>query len=148
MFNQNKSIMKKRMLLFIGFLALFLVPVFSQELPADWLDLYENYGVFFGTYLGIAGIALFLGEYVIRLLNLKEKFQKVIAVWVLAVGVSFLGMVINIGFLAEANWYETLLWGLLAGVAANGIWSSNLAFLKTIVEFLIGLIKAKEVKVE
>jgi len=136
--------MKKRMLLLIGFLVLMMAPVFSQTVPADWADLYNNYGVFFATYLGIAGIAMFLGEFVIRLLKLTQKTQKIIAIWVLSVIVAFAGMLVNIGFLAEATWWETLIWGLFAGVAANGIWTSNLVFLKTIVEFLIGLIKAKE----
>ena len=138
--------MKKRMLLLIGLLVLMIAPVFSQTVPADWADLYNNYGVFFATYLGIAGVAMFLGEFVIRLLKLTQKTQKIIAIWVLAVIVAFVGMVINIGFLAEATWWETIIWGLFAGVAANGIWTSNLVFLKTIVEFLIGLIKAKEPK--
>jgi len=33
---------------------------------------------------------------------------------------------------------------MLSGVAANGLFGGNIAFLKTAVEFLIGLIKAKE----
>jgi len=146
MFNQNQSVMKKRVLLLVAFLALLLVPVFSQTVPASWQDLYENYGVFLATYLGIAGVAMFLGEFVIRLLKLTTKFTKVVAVWVLAVGVSFLGMAINVGYLAEATWWETLMWGMLSGVAANGLFGANIAFLKTAVEFIIGLIKAKEPK--
>ena len=133
----------KRLLMLIGLLVLIFVPVFCQTVPADWLDLYENYGVFFATYLGIAGIACFLGEYVIRLLKLDTKLKKVTAVWLLAILVSFFGSLVNIGFLSEATWWETLLWGALAGVAANGIWASNLLFLKQIMEFLIGLIKVK-----
>ena len=135
--------MKKRMLLLIGFLVLMIAPVLSQVVPTSWADLYDNYGVFFATYLGLAGVAMFLSEYVIRLLKFEKNLPKIVTVFILAVGVSFLGMVINVGHLAEATWWETLIWGLLTGIAANGIWSSNLAFLKTIVEFLIGLIKAK-----
>lgn len=133
----------KRLML-IGLLALLVAPLFAQTVPVDWQDLYDNYGVFFATYLGIAGVAMFLGEYVIRLLKLDTKPKKVVAIWLLAIVVSFVGNLTNIGFLAEATWWETVFWGALAGVAANGIWSSNLAFLKTIVEFLIGLIKAKQ----
>ncbi len=138
--------MMKRLMMFIGFLVLMIVPVLSQEAPTSWQDLYDNYGLFFATYLGIAGIAMFLGEYVIRLLKLTKKSQKIIAIWVLAVGVSFIGSLINLGYLAEATWWETVMWGLLSGVAANGIFSGNIVFLKTVVEFLIGLLKAREPK--
>jgi len=136
----------RRILLFFGFLMLLITPIFAQvvEVPADWQDLYDNYGIYFATYLGIAGIAAFLGEYLIRLLKLATKLQKVTAVWLVAIAVSFFGMLVNIGYLAEATWWETLFWGALSGLAANGIWSSNLLFLKTVVEFLIGLIKTKQ----
>ena len=74
----------KRVLMFIGFLVLLCVPVLAQEVPGNWQDLYDNYGIFLGTYLGIAGIATFLGEYVIRLFNLTKKASKVTAVMLLA----------------------------------------------------------------
>jgi len=134
----------KRLVL-IGFLALLIMPLFGQvvDVPDNWQDLYDNYGVFFATYLGIAGVAMFIGELVLRLLKVDQKWQKVAIIWVLAIGVSFFGNGINIGYLAEASWWETLIWGAFSGLAANGIWSGNLAFLKTIVEFVIGMLKAK-----
>ena len=119
--------------------------LFGQEVipPEGWGDLYENYGEFFLTYLGVAGIAMFLGEYVIRLLRATQKWQKVTLIFILAVGVSFIGNGINIGYLAEATWYETILWGVLSGVAANGLFSSNLLWLRSGVEYTISLIKKK-----
>jgi hypothetical protein len=133
-----------------GFLLLFLllIPVglFAQDVvvPSDWKDLYDNYEVFLATYLGIAGVATFLGEYAIRLLKLTTKFQKVAVVVLLAVGVSFLTNGFNISYLAEATWWETLLWGGLSAATASGLRSTNLLFVKTVVDFLIGLIKSKE----
>jgi len=114
------------------------------EPPTDWLDLYQNYGAFFGTYLGIAGVASFLGEYVIRLLKFSVRWQKVTVVVVLSIGLSFLAMGINIGYLAEAVWYEAALWGALSAAAAAGLRSSNLLFFKTVVDFIIGYLKSKE----
>jgi len=129
----------------IGILALLIMPLFGQvEVPDNWQDLYDNYGVFFATYLGVAGVAMFLGEFVLRFIKELKKWQKVAIIWVLAIGVSFFGNGVNIGYLAEATWWETLIWGAFSGLVANGIWSSNLAFLKTIVEFLIGMLKAKQ----
>jgi hypothetical protein len=110
----------------------------------DWTDLYENYGVYFATAGGIAGIAMFLGELVIRVLKLAVKWQKVAIIWVLSVVASFVGaFVLNVGYLAEATWWETVIWGVFSGLLANGIWSSNVAFIKSILEFLVELIKAK-----
>lgn len=137
--------MKKLILLFV-MLGILVIPMFGQEVPvpSDWADLYENYGAFFATYLGVAGVAIFLGEYAVRLLKLAVKWQKVTVICVLAVAVSFLGNAINIGYLSEATWWETILWGGLSAATAAGLRSGNVLFIKTIVDFLIGLIKSKE----
>jgi len=113
--------------------------------PTDWADLYENYGIYLATAGGIAGIAAFLGEIVIRFAKLALKWQKVAVVWALAVAVSFIGaFVLNVGYLAEASWWETVIWGVFSGLLANGIWSSNVVFIKSILEFVVGLIKEKQ----
>ena len=133
----------------ISLLILLLAPVAMVigqvvEVP-DWTDLYENYGVYFATAGGIAGIAAFLGELAIRFLKLAVKWQKVALVWVLAVAASFVGaFVLNVGYLAEAAWWEALIWGVFSGLLANGIWSSNALFIKSMLEFVVGLIKAKQ----
>ena len=136
----------KKILVLIGLLFMAVIPILAQEVipPENWQDLYDNYGAFFATYLGIAGVAMFLGEYVIRLLKLTVRFQKVAVVVLLSVGLSFLSMAANIGYLAEAVWWETLLWGGLSAAAAAGLRSSNLLFAKTIVDFIINYLKSKE----
>ena len=117
-------------------------------IPPDWADLYDNYGIYFATVGGVAGIAAFLGELVIRYTKLALKWQKVAVTWVLAVATAFVGaFVLNVGFLAEASWWETAVWGLFSGLLANGIWSSNALFIKSILEFFVGLIKAKQATV-
>jgi hypothetical protein len=126
--------------------------LFGQEIPvpSDWQDLYQNYGLFLATAGGVAGIAMFVGEIIVRLLNLAIKWQKVAIVWVLAIVASVVGnYVLNVGYLGEAIWWETLVWGAFSGLLANGIWSSNTGFIKSILEFVINLIKSKqEVPVE
>ena len=135
----------KRLLSLLFLLVASVAVVFGQTVPVDWADLYENYGTFFATAGGIAGIAMFLGEIVIRLLKLAVKWQKVALVWVLSIATSFVGaFVLNVGYLAEATWWETLIWGAFSGLLANGIWSGNVAFIKSILEFIVGLIKAKQ----
>ena len=138
--------MKTRKILFL--FALVMIPfvgLFSQVvIPEDWKDLYDNYAVFFATAGGVAGIAMLLGELVIRLLKVTKKVIKIVLVWVLAVAASFAGaFVLKVGYLAEASLWETAIWGVFSGLIANGIWSTNLAFIKTFLEFIVGLIKAK-----
>lgn len=136
----------KHLVLFI--LLLFpVVSLFGQTIPvpSDWQDLYQNYGVFLATAAGVAGIAMFISEIVVRLLNILVKWQKVAITWVLAIAASLVGnYVLNVGYLAEATWWETLIWGVFSGLLANGIWSSNTAFIKSILEFVVNLIKSKQ----
>lgn len=136
--------MKRFLFLFLSFFAL--MPLLGQEpeVPGDWVDLYENYGAFFATYLGIAGVASFLAEYVIRLFKVTVQTWKVVIVVGLAIGLSFLGNVLNLGYLAEAEIYETILWGALSAATAAGLRSSNLIFFKTVVDFIVSYLKAKE----
>jgi len=139
--------MMKKFILFL----LFLLPaiLMAQDVvpPTDWQDLYDNYGVFFATYLGIAGVATFLGEPVIRLLKLTVKWQKVAVVSVLAIAVSLFGQFANVGYLADSLWWQTLIWGATAAAAAAGVRSSNLLFIKSVVDFIIDLIIKKEPEV-
>jgi len=134
--------MKKFFMLAIT-MVLFAVPLFSQTVE-NWQDLYDNFGTLMLTYGGIAAIATFLGELAIRGLNTVKKLWKVVVVWVIAIAVSFLGSVINVGFLSEAVWYEVILWGCLSGALAGGMRSGNVLFLKTAVEFLLNLVKLKK----
>jgi len=144
--------MKKLKMFFLMAVVLLFVPIVAVlaqgEVPTvpDWQYLYDNFGTLMFSYLGVAAIASFVGEAVIRIMKLTQKVAKVIVVMILAVGVSFLGQVINVGYLAESVWYQTALWGLLSGAAANGLRSGNLLFFKSIVEFVIGIILNKEPK--
>ena len=134
--------MKKFFMLAIT-MVLFAVPVFSQTVE-NWQDLYDNFPTLMLTYAGISAIASFIGEFVIRWLNLVKKFGKVVVVWVVAIGVSFLGSVLNVGYLSEAVWYEVILWGCLSGALAGGMRSGNVLFLKTAVEFLLNFLNMKK----
>jgi hypothetical protein len=143
--------MKKRFMLLFGFLVLLLVPVLSQdpEIPGilvipDVNYLVANFGFLMLTATGVAAIASFLGEGIIRLLKMTGKVGKIVVVMVLAVALSFIGGLVNIGYLAEAPWWQTGIWGLFSGVVAAGLRGTNMLFFKSIVEFVIGLILKKE----
>lgn len=142
--------MKKYFLFIFGLLFFFVGAVLAQtpEVPVipDVDYLISNFGVLMGTFLGVAAIATFFGELLVRLFKMTGKVGKIVVVMILAVGVSFLGSLVNIGYLAEAPWYQVGIWGLLSGVTAAGLRGTNLLFVKSVVEFLIGLILQKEPK--
>jgi hypothetical protein len=144
--------MKKFKIYFAFVLVLLMAPVMAifgqDEVPTipDWSYLYENFGTLMFSYLGIAAIATFIGEILVRLLKATKKFIKVIVVMIVAVVVAFIGQFTDVGFLADSVWYQTALWGLLAGAAANGVRSGNLLFFKSVVDFILGLILNKEPK--
>ena len=125
---------------------LFAVSAIAQDVPVivDFNDLTSNFGAYVATYLGVAAIASFLGEYVIRLLKSTSKAVKIIVVSVLAIVASFLASVINVGYLADAVWYEAIIMGGLSGATAAGLRGTNLLFFKSVIDFVIGLIKSKE----
>lgn len=121
----------------------------NGEVPdiPDTQYLIANFGVLMLTYLGIAAISSFVAEFIIRLLKTTKKFVKIGLVLVLGVGLTFLsGLVFKEGDYALMIWWQKIFWGLLAGAAAAGLRGANLLFVKSVVEFLIGLILSKEPK--
>lgn len=134
--------MKKLMLIL---LAMFIaIPIFAQETVEGWGHLFENYEIFLGTYVGIAAIASFLGEYVIRLVKATKNWQKIGIVAVFAIAVSFFGSVVNVGYLSESNWITTVLWGGLSACLAAGMRAGNVLFFKVAVEWVINFLAKKE----
>ena len=116
------------------------------EIP-DVQYLVANFGVLMLTFTGIAAISTFVAELLIRLIKTTKKFVKIIIVLFLGVGLSFLsGLIFKNGDYALMLWWQKIFWGLLSGAAASGIRGQNLLFLKSIVEFVIGLILQKEPK--
>jgi len=142
--------MKRYLFLMIAFLFVGIGMIFAQqngevpEIP-DVQYLVANFGVLMLTFTGIAAIATFAAEFFIRLLKTTKKVVKIVIVMILGVGLSFLsGLVFKGGDYAAMLWWQKIFWGLLSGAAASGIRGQNLLFLKSIVEFLIGLILKKE----
>ena len=140
--------MKKYFVFIFGLLFLCMGMVLAQdpEVPVipDVDYLIGNFGVLMGTFLGVAAIASFFGEMLIRLFKMTGKIGKIVVVFILAIVLSFLGGLINVGYLAEAPWWQIGIWGMMSGAVAAGLRGTNLLFFKSVVEFLIGLILQKE----
>jgi len=142
--------MKKSFVVLV-FLLIGAVGLLAQdpEVPVipDVQYLIANFGVLMLTFTGIAAISTFVAELFIRLIKATKKFVKVVIVMILGVGLTFLsGLIFKDGDYAIMIWWQKVFWGLLAGAAASGVRGQNLLFLKSIVEYLIGLILSKEPK--
>ena len=142
--------MKKYFVLVFGLLFFSIGMVLAQdpEVPVipDLGFLVENFGALMATFAGIAAISSFIGEFFIRLIKSTSKVLKIVIVFVLAIGLSFLAKVLNMGDYADMVWWMVCIWGLLSGATSAGMRGTNLLFLKSVVEFVIGLILAKEPK--
>jgi len=113
----------KRLLMFFMFVGIVAIPLIAQEVepPTDWGQVIDNFGAWFGTLAGIAALTVFLGGVVNGLLKITGKVGKQIIAWVIAILLALAGNLVNLGFLAEATWLMTLIYGFGAGLVANGI---------------------------
>lgn len=139
----------KRLIALFTFLIIGAIAILAQTDPPvipDTEYLISNFGILMATAIGVAAIASFIGELLVRWFKMTGKVGKIIVVMILAIGISFLGGVINIGYLAASPWWQTGIWGIFSGVVAAGLRGTNLLFFKSVVEFLIGLILSKEPK--
>jgi len=143
--------MKKYFVFIFGMLFLTLGIVLAQdpevpEIP-DVQYLIANFGVLMLTFTGIAAIASLIGELFIRLIKTTKKAIKIAFVMVVGVGLTFLsGLIFKEGDYALMLWWQKIAWGILSGAAAAGLRGTNLLWVKSAVEFLIGLILKKEPK--
>ena len=149
--------MKKVRMFFIFFISFLVTPaamLLAQATPEvpeipDVQYLIANFGVLMLTFTGIAAVAQFVAEFLIRVVQATKKWVKIVFVMVLGVGLSFLsGLIFKESDYALMLWWQKIFWGLLSGAAASGLRDQNLAGLKSIVEFLIGLILSGSLKKE
>ena len=104
-----------------------IVPTFGQtvEPPVNWLDLLANINVWLASLAGVAAVTVFLAGFVNTLLKF-EGFIKQLTAWVVATIIIVIGNLLNMGFMAELNIWNTLIYGLAAGLIANGIFDIEL----------------------
>ena len=118
----------KKLVLFFGLLALFTVSAIAQEVepPANWGEVIDGFSSWFGTLAGIAALTVFIGGVLNGLLKVTKKVVKQILTWIVAIVLAVVGNLINMGFLSEATWLMTLLYGFGAGLVANGLFDISI----------------------
>jgi len=103
---------------------------------------------FLYSYLAVAGLTMFCSEALFLRVPWfsegKVKLRKSVVVFAIALAWSFISGVLNIGYLADAIWWEIMLWGALSGGIAAGFWSTNFLFVKSLIEWLVSFIKSKQ----
>ena len=117
--------MKK--LIFVLFLMLLSIPIIAQviEPPVGWLDLFAGIDKWLGSLAGIAAVTVFLAAAVNTLLKTKG-FVKQLVAWIIAIILLVIGNLVNMGFMAELSWLNTIIYGIAAGFLANGIFDMPL----------------------
>lgn len=118
--------MKK--LLFVLSLFLFAIPLMAQDVepPANWIELLGNMDTWLGTLAGFAAATVFIASVVTSLLKFTKNWIKQVTSWLIAIVLCIAGNLINFGLLAEANWIQTLAYGVGAGLVANGFFDITL----------------------
>jgi hypothetical protein len=122
----KKEEMKKVMfVLLMMFLSL---PIFAQDVepPTNWLDLFANINVWLGSLAGVAAVTVFLAAAVNTLFKVTKGFLKQTIAWLIAIVLLVTGNFVNMGFMADLNWWHTLIYGIAAGFVANGIFDIEL----------------------
>lgn len=113
----------KKLLMFFAFMLLVPVAIFAQEPvvnpPNNWLELFASINVWLGSLAGVSAVTVFLAAVLNTLFNTKGFWKQVIA-WLVAIVIIVLGNLANIGFMAELNWLNTIIYGVAAGFVSNG----------------------------
>jgi hypothetical protein len=104
------------------FLATFIA--FGQEPtepPADWGDIIMNPAKWFAGFGAISFLTAFLATFVIGILKITKNFSKQLIAWLVAVVLLIGSNLMNFGYAASFPILLTVIHGLGAGLAANGV---------------------------
>ena len=109
--------------MFFALMLLVPVAIFAQEPvvnpPTNWLELFASINVWLGSLAGVSAVTVFLAAVLNTLFNTKGFWKQIIA-WLVAIVIIVLGNLANIGFMAELNWLNTIIYGVAAGFVSNG----------------------------
>jgi len=102
-------------------------------------DLTGGLSGLFATLVSLVTLVIFVASWINGKLHTNGTWKQIIS-WAVALAFSFLGWALHLGFMDGQVWYQVLISGFAAGLAANGIFDITLiqAFLK-----LFGLEKNK-----
>jgi amino acid transporter len=132
----------KKVVVFMFLLLAVPIAMFAQDVnpPANWLDLFANFNTWLASLAGVAAVTVFLSAAVNALFK-TTGFIKQLVAWIIAIVLMIVGNLVNLGFMANLTWLNTIIYGVAAGFLANGIF--DLPFVLSILK-AIGVEKEKK----
>ena len=97
----------KRLMLLIGFLALMIAPVFSQEIepPTDFVSVLMGLTVFLGSFPGAVALLFFLVPAILGMINVTGKFFKYFFTVLVVTAVVIAAFFAPFGYLHGSYWW-------------------------------------------
>lgn len=99
--------MKTKMLMLIGLLALLFAPVMAQDIPppTDIVGVLMGLQIFLGSLPGAVALLFFLVPFVLGGLNISGKFLKYVMTTVVVAVVCVVAYFVDFGFLHGSEWW-------------------------------------------
>lgn len=86
------------------------------------------------TLATVASAAVFLSAIINTWFKIEKKILKQVVAWLVAIALTFLGNLLNVGFTADFPWLTTLAYGFGAGLVANGLF--DISIVQSVLDFL------------
>ena len=90
--------------------------------PGSIFDIFSDLNYWLSSTATVAGLTIFLTLLVAKLWKTITAIWKQVVALAIAVVLMVAGNLANIGFMAEFTWLTTLVYGLVVGFMANGLY--------------------------
>jgi hypothetical protein len=125
----------KRLLLMLMFVFSVFVVV-AQEVvpPTDLSEVFANFNTWFATLAGLAALTMFLTAFINKIIPAGKGWIKQLVSWGTGIVLCVVSMLVNLGFLADAEILNVIAYGVAVGLISNGIF--DIKIVKTILGVL------------
>jgi hypothetical protein len=100
--------------------------------PTDITDVFINFGVWVGSFVGISGLTVFLTATVLAIFKVTGSGLKQLISWAMGAVLVILMNLLHIGFAADLLWYGVAAYAIAVSLAANRMF--DIGLLKSILE--------------
>ena len=90
--------------------------------PGSIIDVFKDLQGWFGSTTAVAGLTIFITLIISNLWKTISKIMKQVVAIIVAMALIIGGNLANFGFMAEFNWLSTIIYGLVTGFMANGLY--------------------------
>lgn len=109
--------------------------------PDDVMDIFTQLNLYFGSLAGVAALSTVLAALLNGALKVTKKFVRQLVAWLVAIILIVGANLLNYGFAAEFSILKSILYGLGAGLVANGIF--DIPFVKVLLDTVEGWFQPK-----